>query len=764
MASSEKAPHQTETDTETKAEGEKRRKKSRRVPAKKVSRACVNCRNAHITCDDSRPCKRCVKKGLQHSCVDAPRKVKKYLLGGDAPEKTHAGQAGVAADHVHVDHVHNHNHNHDHNHNHNHDHGASTHKMSVSVSMPATVNMTGPEMRSPSYVPARPHSQVQPHLYGSQTKSDPHQSVPGYMDLGTGRNVGVALGTNMDMNMGISHTGMNMSMDTNPMNSKSLMRSLNYLALSNANHNSQSPDTPPPRRMDFSTMSSGFIRRSPSHSFHLNGSNHSNIMYDSIDGTMGSPNRNDQAEINFLSSAADSEYAILGNIIDQTMFQNNGNNHNSTSTSNSQKYVSPALSTTSEDFEYLNYQPLMAQNNGHSPMSIGNTRSGMRIDETPKSPFVKPLQPIEMMLPGKSAEQELKLEEEGSEDSYSDDGNYDASGGGEGRRKRKLKYSDLYPDKPQCDTSTNQYFIGTMSTIDGVKTHTFPEVVKQIAKFKNEHPKKFRERNRRSAISFSIGILDEVVPEIEGTETTNEEDERRKQQLQLQESNEDGVNKDDEEKRVAAAADASNGNGAGNNGAKCGLLYHEPCEIYAKVKQPFTYVKPYHDLNLYLKSRFPKKDLVQMSKSIAEYRPSFIAGMIKLKEDDLIFAEQCFQRTLLEYDGYIGISGTPTLVWRRSSQIAYVGDEFCILTGWSKENLLGKSTFAVEIMDDRSCVEYFKIFSKIAFGDMSGDTITECTLLTPKGESIRTNSTWTLKRDVFGIPMMIIATFLPILT
>lgn len=703
MASIEKPPQEMVTAM-TEAEGGQRRKKSRRVPAKKVSRACVHCRNAHITCDDSRPCQRCVKKGLSDSCVDAPRKVKKYLLGGDGLEKTAAGPGDGGPEGQQ-------------------DVGAMQ-RMAVSASMPATVMASGSEL---------------------QTRSGRPPSVPSYMGMDTN------VGTNVDM----AHV-----------NSQGLMRSLNYLALSNASHsNSNSPDTPPARRMDLSTMSSGFIRRSPSHGLHLNSHNgHSKAVYDSIDGTLGSPSRNDQAEINFLSSAADSEYAILGNIIDQTMFQNDGNSHNPASTATSQKYVSPALSTTSEDFEYLHYQPLMAQSSGNSPMSMGQSRSSMRMDDAPKSPFVKPLQPIEMRLVEKPAELEEEGEEkEASEDSYSDEDGYDGSG--PGRRKRKLKYSDLYPDKPQCDTSTNQYFIGTMSTIDGVKTHTFPEVVKQIAKFKNEHPKRFRERNRRSAISFSIGILDDVVvPELEGTDTTNEEDERRKQQQLLQqeagEADEDAAERDEAGNGAAAGGEAT----VDGNGGRCGLLYHEPCEIYAKVKQPFTYVKPYHDLNLYLKSRFPKSDLVQMSKSIAEYRPSFIAGMIKLKEDDLIFAEQCFQRTLLEYDGYIGISGTPTLVWRRSSQIAYVGDEFCILTGWSKENLLGKSTFAVEIMDDRSCVEYFKIFSKIAFGDMSGDTITECTLLTPKGESIRTNSTWTLKRDVFGIPMMIIATFLPILT
>ncbi|KAG7843857.1 hypothetical protein KL941_004339 [Ogataea angusta] len=259
---------------------------------------------------------------------------------------------------------------------------------------------------------------------------------------------------------------------------------------------------------------------------------------------------------------------------------------------------------------------------------------------------------------------------------------------------------------PQCDPMTNQYFIGAHMT--------FPQVVKQISQSRQLNPMQFNERNQQSAISFSV-----AVPQPEEHQLAN---------------------------------------------TPCGLQFNEPSEIYSKITAPFNYVQPYHDLNLYLRKRFDKKHLVSMSKSMSEYRPSFIAGMIHLKGDDLIFAEQCFQRTLLEYDAYISISGTPTLVWRRTSQIAYVGDEFCVLTGWSKEQLLGKSTFAVEIMDDKSCVEYFQLFSKIAFGDFRGATMTECTLLTPEGESIRTSSIWTLKRDVFGIPMMIIASFLPILT
>ena len=52
--------------------------------------------------------------------------------------------------------------------------------------------------------------------------------------------------------------------------------------------------------------------------------------------------------------------------------------------------------------------------------------------------------------------------------------------------------------------------------------------------------------------------------------------------------------------------------------------------------------------------------------------------------------ERTFQRTLVELNKLISFSGTPTLVWRRTGEICSVGTEFCLLTGWSREELLGK--------------------------------------------------------------------------
>ena len=37
---------------------------------RRVEKACVACRNAHVCCQADRPCKRCIRKGIGHLCVD----------------------------------------------------------------------------------------------------------------------------------------------------------------------------------------------------------------------------------------------------------------------------------------------------------------------------------------------------------------------------------------------------------------------------------------------------------------------------------------------------------------------------------------------------------------------------------------------------------------------------------------------------------------------------------------------------------------------
>lgn len=195
----------------------------------------------------------------------------------------------------------------------------------------------------------------------------------------------------------------------------------------------------------------------------------------------------------------------------------------------------------------------------------------------------------------------------------------------------------------------------------------------------------------------------------------------------------------------------------------------DPSSIYTTVTSPHPYTAGFHALIAYLQKRFsnhPSKTL-SIAKSLASFRPSFIATTKTLNREDLIFMEKCFQRTLWEYEGFIEGVGTPTIVARRTGEVAAVGKEFQILTGWTKNVLLGRTpnlnvnrghsgqtpgtgsgtntaratgfntptrggqdmengekraqpVFLAELLDDDSVVQFYEDFARLAFGDSRG--------------------------------------------
>lgn len=214
----------------------------------------------------------------------------------------------------------------------------------------------------------------------------------------------------------------------------------------------------------------------------------------------------------------------------------------------------------------------------------------------------------------------------------------------------------------------------------------------------------------------------------------------------------------------------------------------DPSSIYTTVTSPYPYTTGFHSLIAYLQRRFaasPSKTLT-IAKCLASFRPSFIATTETLNRDDLIFMEKCFQRTLWEYEGFIEGVGTPTIVARRTGEVAAVGKEFSILTGWKKDVLLGREpnlnvncggspgtnsggpgsgantnsrgaatgtntptmrgmssqqnaeagdekrlqpVFLAELLDDDSVVEFYEGFARLAFGDSRGSVMGKGKLL-----------------------------------
>ncbi|KAJ1727930.1 Transcriptional regulator of nonfermentable carbon utilization, partial [Coemansia sp. Benny D160-2] len=188
-----------------------------------------------------------------------------------------------------------------------------------------------------------------------------------------------------------------------------------------------------------------------------------------------------------------------------------------------------------------------------------------------------------------------------------------------------------------------------------------------------------------------------------------------------------------------------------------------PAEVYSSVTEPYKYYNGFHFFFSHISSRMDKKNVMRVSRAIAHFRPSLVALLRNLTREDLVFMEKSLQRALLEYEKLIGFIGTPTVVWRRSGEIVLVGKEFSILTQWDRQQLISGKRFIFELMDVESAVVYWEQFAVHAFENSEHAVMSECKLVRPDGSIVPCAFSFTIKRDLFGIPMAVIGNFLPIL-
>ena len=225
----------------------------------------------------------------------------------------------------------------------------------------------------------------------------------------------------------------------------------------------------------------------------------------------------------------------------------------------------------------------------------------------------------------------------------------------------------------------------------------------------------------------------------------------------------------------------------------------DPSSIYETVKEPYPYLTGFHNLIAFIGRRFSVNKTLRIAKSLASIRPSFIACTRTLNRQDLIFMEKCLQRTLFEYEDFMGHCPAPTIVCRRTGEVAAVNKEFIALTGWTKDILLGKEpnlnintgesengsghsgggagtrgpgggghgvgglgkpglttprlksiqpekpsdgkqpVFMAEFMDDESVIQFYEDYAQLAFGDSRGSVIRNCRLLKYRTKEMNDN-------------------------
>lgn len=117
----------------------------------------------------------------------------------------------------------------------------------------------------------------------------------------------------------------------------------------------------------------------------------------------------------------------------------------------------------------------------------------------------------------------------------------------------------------------------------------------------------------------------------------------------------------------------------------------DPSSIYSSVTKPYPYTAAFHRMYEMLKRRFDSKNKVRIAKALSSIRPSFISLNRTLTSEDLVFMEKCFQRGLWDYEDFASSCGTPTIICRRTGEIAHAVKEFTLLSKWPTDVLLGRA-------------------------------------------------------------------------
>ncbi|PLW54920.1 hypothetical protein PCANC_05910 [Puccinia coronata f. sp. avenae] len=88
---------------------------------------------------------------------------------------------------------------------------------------------------------------------------------------------------------------------------------------------------------------------------------------------------------------------------------------------------------------------------------------------------------------------------------------------------------------------------------------------------------------------------------------------------------------------------------------------------------------------------------------------------MNITADDEWMLKRNLDRSLMELERIISLSGTPTMIWSTSGEILKVGDEFCMLTEWNREDLVGKHIETV--FEPESLQEYLDLAESSIFPD-----------------------------------------------
>ncbi|KAG2141375.1 uncharacterized protein EDB93DRAFT_1252514 [Suillus bovinus] len=197
----------------------------------------------------------------------------------------------------------------------------------------------------------------------------------------------------------------------------------------------------------------------------------------------------------------------------------------------------------------------------------------------------------------------------------------------------------------------------------------------------------------------------------------------------------------------------------------------------AGLLKPYDYVKGYARLSRWMDRNVSRQSKQQILQPLSVLRPKFRAVAQSLRDIDLVFIEEAFERLLLDYDRVFSAMGVPACLWRRTGEIYKGNREFSELVGVDGYMMRDGRLCIYELMAEESAVNYWEKYGHVAFDSSQKAVLTSCVLRykplintqsqTPKKEDVPNEEgfvnccfSFTIRRDKWGIPSMIVGNFI----
>ncbi|EDR01523.1 uncharacterized protein LACBIDRAFT_254611, partial [Laccaria bicolor S238N-H82] len=180
----------------------------------------------------------------------------------------------------------------------------------------------------------------------------------------------------------------------------------------------------------------------------------------------------------------------------------------------------------------------------------------------------------------------------------------------------------------------------------------------------------------------------------------------------------------------------------------------------AGLLKPYNYVKGYARLSRWMENNVSQESKQAILQPLSILRPKFRAVAQSLRDLDLVFIEEAFERMLLDYDRVFLAMGIPACLWRRTGEIYKGNRAFTELIGLDGHLMRDGRLCIYQLMAEESAVNYWEKYGHVAFDSSQKAVLTSCIGTQTEEGFINCCFSFTIRRDDWGIPSMIVGNFI----